>query len=191
MLSRRFHPHDEAHMHGLPNALSPVGVGEMSFSLPPRFFHQKRKWKTRSCMEVGAGRGMEGGWLVVEAGERGVWERERESGEGGCSHLELLHFHWGVSSTHGPICGFIGRRRWREGEVAACGKGQRRSRGDVNCVVCLFNRLNRESCLLMSLLACFWISLEFVPYKLLSVIAQSLSSRKSGQTEKLRPSGLP
>lgn len=44
MLSRRFHPHDEAHMHRLPNALSPVGVGEMSFSLPPvQIFSPKKE----------------------------------------------------------------------------------------------------------------------------------------------------
>lgn len=55
-----------------------------------RFFHQKRKWK-HSLLA----RGREGsGQLVVEAGEKRVGEREK--GEQGHSHLDLLygHFHW-------------------------------------------------------------------------------------------------
>lgn len=62
-----------------------------------RFFHQKRKWKTRSCLGEG---GCTGG------GSGRVWETERRrEREGRCSHLELLYgtFTRGVSSAQSPL----------------------------------------------------------------------------------------
>lgn len=110
MLSRLFHRLDEAHIHRRPDTLScrhwwnvllPASVWD--------FFTKKGNGKLVAAW------GREGGWLVVEVGEKRVWERERE---GGCSHLELLHGTFtGGSAPHTAPFGFIGRRRqagrWR------------------------------------------------------------------------------
>lgn len=107
MLSRLFHRLDEAHTH---TQTARYTLLSALVKCPPpclrlRFFHQKRKWKTRSCMGEG------GGWLLVKVGEKRVWERERE---GGCSHLELLHGTFtGGSAPHTAPFGFIGRGRWQ------------------------------------------------------------------------------
>lgn len=80
--------------------------------LPPclcfRFFHQKRKWKIRSCVGEGGG----DWWWKWERKSVGEWERETG---GRCSHLELLHGYFiRGSAVHTAPFEFIGSRRWRK-----------------------------------------------------------------------------
>lgn len=66
---------------------SPVSIGEMSVSLPPfEIFSPKKEMETLFACKGEGGRGRSDCW----------WKWERERGERGRSHLDLLygHFHW-------------------------------------------------------------------------------------------------
>ena len=65
--------------------------------------------------------------------EKSVGQRERERERMFTSGVAPRHFHWGVSSTHGPL--WIYRKEEEGGEATASRKGQRESCGDVNCII--------------------------------------------------------
>lgn len=125
------HKYTDCQMH------SPVGIGEMSSSLPPFEIFSPKKEMENSLLRGGGQEGGRGGWLVVEVGEKRVWDRERErEGEGEDVHIWSCStaLSLGGSTPHTDPFGFIGRRR-RAGRRRLAGRVRGESCGDVNCII--------------------------------------------------------
>lgn len=135
-VSQRTHTHTQAARYALlstlVNVLLPASVSE--------FFHQKRKWKTQSC--VGEGRG---GRLVVEVREKRVWESKRREREREDVHIwscsmalslgggGQLHTH---THTHTyKQAPWIYRKEEAGGEVTPGRKWQKERSGDLKCII--------------------------------------------------------